>query len=67
MVAIPTSAAAWGEAKTHGRSVEQQCTGARLIGARQDLDEGRFACSVVAKNRQNLSRMDVDIDIGERL
>jgi hypothetical protein len=32
-----------------------------------ELDEGRLAGSVVAKNRQNLACMDVHVDIGERL
>ena len=56
-----------GRSQTDGCPVEQQRPSARLIGARQDLDEGRFAGSVVAENRQNLSCMDVHIDIDEGL
>ena len=67
MVAIPTSRRVLGRDETHGCPVEQQSPGARLVSARQTLDEGRFARTIIAQNRENLTRMDIHIDVRERL
>jgi hypothetical protein len=53
---------AWGW-QGDGRSVDLDDAGGRLVDAGHDLDQRRFACTVVAEQAQNLARPHLQRDV----
>ena len=49
------------------RAVESNHARVRLVRSRNDLDESRFARAVVAGERDNLGRIDLEIHAGQRV
>jgi len=50
-------------AKAHLLAAQDYRAGCRRLGAGNDLDQARFAGTVVAANRQHLAAEDIEIDI----
>ena len=65
-VAMPRSRAAAGSLIATSRPMKRIVPDARLMHARENLDERRFAGAVVADERNDLARMDVELDVGQR-
>ncbi len=67
MVSMPRAIATFGEVRLTSLAGEEDAPERRLVGAGQDLDQGRLAGAVVADQADDLAGLGVEIDAGQRV